>query len=78
LSTGDFDRWLKGSLGKECLSLKRLTEDGLEGELLYWGPWVMKGGLWRRPSLFMGAQLGNVEWARLLGILRDGGRKSVG
>ena len=33
---------------------------------------VMKGGLWRQPSLFMGAQLGNLEWAHLPGTLRDG------
>jgi len=28
--------------------------------------------LWRRASLFMGAQLGNLEWAHPLGTLRDG------
>jgi hypothetical protein len=32
----------------------------------------MNGRLWRPASLFMGAQLGNLEWARLLGTLRDG------
>ena len=43
-----------------------------EGELLYWGPWIMKGKLWGWASLFMGAQLGNLEWARLPVTLRDG------
>jgi len=33
---------------------------------------VMKGRLWEWASLFMGAQLGNLEWARLLGTLGDG------
>jgi len=32
----------------------------------------MKGGLWGRASLFMGAQLDNLEWARLPGTLRYG------
>jgi len=54
------------------LSLNRLTAEGHEGGLHYWGPWVMKGRLWRQASLFMGAQLGNLEWAHLLGTLRDG------
>ena len=63
---------MKGALGMERCSLKRLTAKGLEGGLLYWGPWVMKGRLWGRASLFMGAQLGSLEWACLLGTLRDG------
>jgi len=70
-SAGDFERWLKRALGKVHLSLKRLATEGLKGGLLYWGPWVMKGRLWRWESLFMGAQLGNLEWAHLLGTLRD-------
>ena len=70
-STGDFERWMKGALGKECLSVKRLTVEGLEGGLIYWGPWVMKGRLWVWASLFVGAQLGNLEWARLPGTSRD-------
>jgi hypothetical protein len=53
------------------LSLKRLTAEGLKGVLLYWGPWVMRRKLWRQASLFMGAQLGSLEWAPLLGTLRD-------
>jgi hypothetical protein len=63
---------MKGALGMGRLSLKRLTAEGLKGGFLYWGPWVMKGRLWRRASLFMGAQLGNLEWAHLSGTLRDG------
>jgi len=31
--------------------------------------WVMKGRLWGQASLFMGAQLGNREWAHLPGTL---------
>jgi len=54
------------------LYLKRLTAEDLEGELLYWVPWVMKGRLWGWASLFMGAQLGNLECAHLPGTMRDG------
>jgi hypothetical protein len=61
---------MKGALEKGRPSLKRLTEEGLEGRLLYWGPWVVKGRLWRRASLFMWTQLGNLQWARLLGTER--------
>jgi len=32
----------------------------------------MKERLWQWASLFMGAQLGNLEWAHLPGTLRDG------
>jgi hypothetical protein len=62
---------MKGALGMGSLSLKRLTVEGLEGGLLYWVPWVMKGRLWGQTSLFKGAQLGNLEWARLPGTLKD-------
>jgi hypothetical protein len=54
------------------LSLKRPTVEGLEGGLLYWGPWVMKGRLYGQASVFMGAQLGNLERACLPGTLRNG------
>jgi len=33
---------------------------------------VTKGRIWRWASLFVGAQLGNLEWAHLPGTLRDG------
>ena len=65
-STVDFERWMKGALGMGHLSLKRLIAEGLEG------PWVMKGRLWKQAPLFMGAQLGKMEWARLLATLRGG------
>jgi hypothetical protein len=71
-STGDLEKRLKGALRKGRLSLKRLAAEGLDGGLLYWEPWVMKGMLWRPASLFMRAQLGNLEWAPLLGTLIDG------
>jgi len=35
-------------------------------------PKVMKGRLWGWASRFMGAQLGNLEWAYLSGTLRYG------
>ena len=54
------------------LSLERLTVEGLEGGLLYQGPWIRKGRLWGRASRFMGAELGNWEEAHLPGTLRDG------
>ena len=57
-STRDFDRWMLETKGMGHLSLKRLNAEGLKGRLLYWGTWVMNGGLWRQASLFMGAQLG--------------------
>jgi hypothetical protein len=33
---------------------------------------MCEGRLWKRASLFIGAQLGNLEWAHLPGTLRDG------
>jgi hypothetical protein len=71
-STGNFERWMKGSLGMGCLSRKGLTAAGLKRGLLYWVPWVMKGRLWGWASLFMGAQLGNLDLVHLPGTLRDG------
>ena len=37
-STGDFKSWLKGALGMEHFSLKRLSAEGLWGPHLYWRP----------------------------------------
>jgi hypothetical protein len=31
--TGDFERWMKGALGMECLSLNRLSTEGLWGDI---------------------------------------------
>jgi len=62
---------MKEDLGMGPLSLKRLTARSPEGGLLCWVPLVMKGRLWGRASLFMGVQLGNLEWARLPETLRD-------
>ena len=39
LSTGDFERWLKGALEVGCPSLWQLCEGNLEGGLPCWGPW---------------------------------------
>ena len=63
---------MKGALGMGRLSQKRLTAEGLEGRLLYWVPLVMKGRFWGQAFLFMGAQLGNLEWNRLPETLRNG------
>jgi len=41
--TRNFESWMKGALGIRRLYLKRLTAKGLQGGLLYWVPWVMKG-----------------------------------
>jgi hypothetical protein len=40
-STEDFERWINGALRVErlSLSLKRLSVEGLWGEIHYWGPW---------------------------------------
>jgi len=37
--TRDFERWTKRAVGIGRFSLKRLTAQGLWGELLYWGSW---------------------------------------
>jgi hypothetical protein len=62
----------EGALGVEPVSMKRLSAEALEGGFLYWEPWDMIGRLWGRASLFMEAQLGNLEWGRLPGTLRVG------
>jgi len=38
-TTRDFERWVKEALRMDRVSLKRLSEEGLWGWLLYWGPW---------------------------------------
>jgi hypothetical protein len=51
LGPEDFERWLKGALGKERLSVKRIIAEGLEGGFLYWGPCVKKGSFTGDPGL---------------------------
>jgi len=59
--TGECERWLKGALKAERLSLRELCEGNLEGGL-YWGPWRMcNGRFFRQESLSIGAPLGNLE-----------------
>jgi len=41
LSTGDFERWLKGALEMEHLSLWELCEGNLEEGIPCWGPWMI-------------------------------------
>jgi hypothetical protein len=69
-STGNFKNSLKdgSGYGASPSTGALLGEPGGGGLLC----WVMKGRLWRRASLFMGAQLGKLEWAHLPGTLRDG------
>ena len=64
LSAGNCERRMKGPLGMGHLSLERLTVEGLEGGLLYWVPWVTKGRLWGRASLFM-----VLRWATWSGLI---------
>jgi len=52
-------RGLFGEPGKQAAPLREAVK-------------VMKGRLCGWASLFMGAQLGNLEWAYLLGTLRYG------
>jgi len=37
--TRDFERWMKGALEVEHLSLRELCGGNLEVGILYWGPW---------------------------------------
>jgi len=37
-STGYFERWMKGALGMELFSLKRLSAESIWRGLHYWGP----------------------------------------
>jgi len=73
--TRNFERYLKeGSGNGASLSVEALSgEPG--GGLLYWGPrTICKGRLWKQAFLFIGAPLGNLEYAHLPGTLRDGER----
>jgi hypothetical protein len=54
LFTRDFERWMKGAVEVERLSLS--LGDPVGG-LIYCGPWTMcKGRLWRWASLFEEAE----------------------
>ena len=66
----------KGALEMGHLSLWELClgepGKGGRGAPFLWALKVMKGRLWGWASLFMEAQLGNLEWAHLPGTLRYG------
>jgi hypothetical protein len=63
----------KGALVTGHLSLWQLCWGNRGGGVPLLGALtVTRGGLWRWASLFMGSQLGNLEWAHLLGTLRTG------
>jgi hypothetical protein len=79
LSTGDFDRWLKGALEVERPSLWDVCEGNLEGRLPWWGLWRMgiKGS--GDGHLFpLGPHLGTGKEARLPETLRDGMKGNYG
>jgi len=64
---------LKGGSGNGAsLSMGALLGEPGGGAPLLRTLKVMKGRLWGWASLFMGAQLGNLEWANLPGTLRYG------
>jgi hypothetical protein len=67
---------MKGGSRNGCLSLKKLTAEGLEGGLLYWAPWVMKGSIWGWAAVFMWAQLGTLDF-RWLKVALEVGRSSL-
>jgi hypothetical protein len=55
-----------------AFSLKRLSEEGLTGGLLYWGPWkICEERLWVQASLSIRAALENLESICLPGLLRE-------
>ena len=73
LSTRNFGNSLKVSSGYGAsLSMGALLGEPERGVPLLVASKVMKGGLWGWVSLFMGAQLGNLERAHLRGTLRYG------
>jgi hypothetical protein len=57
LSTGGFERWTKGALGMEYLSLKRLRGGGLGWELLHWGPCLGNVVLRKTPQSTFGVSV---------------------
>jgi hypothetical protein len=54
----------------ECISLKRLSAEGLCGGLLYWEDMLRKA-LDMGRSLSIGAPMGKLEGIRLPGLLRE-------
>jgi hypothetical protein len=60
-------------LWKRVISLYGSSVRGTwKGALLLGTLKVTKGRLWERDSLFIGSQLGKLEWAHLPGTLRYG------
>ena len=74
----------KLSLGMERLSLKKVSGEGLEGGLLYWGPWqICKERLLIRASLFTWVPLRlrgtwNLEGGSYTGTVKDEWRRALG
>ena len=67
--TKDFERWMKGAVEVDRLSLRELCEGTWrDGVLLCWGPWRMcKGRLWRQASLSTGGR-----WEPGMGLIYRG------
>jgi hypothetical protein len=60
--TRDIERWMKGALEIERLSLRKLCEGNLEGGIFYWGSRRMcKGRLLNRVFLSIEAPLESLE-----------------
>ena len=60
-STGDFERWLKGTLEVGHLSLLELCDRNLEGGHLCWVPWRIGRKSSGDASVSIGDPLGNLE-----------------
>jgi hypothetical protein len=72
-STGNFENMLtEGSDCGSSLSMGAMLGEPEGGAPLLGALKVMKGRLWGWASLFMGVQLGYLEWAHLPGTLKYG------
>jgi hypothetical protein len=77
LSTRDFEKWLKGALEVERLSLWELCEGILDGGLPWWRPWrIGRKGSGDGCLFPQGPCWGTWKGAHLPGTLRDGWRGS--
>jgi hypothetical protein len=72
LSTGDFERWLKGALEVWHFSLWELCEGNLEGRLPFWGPWRIAKNALEMGISFHRAPMVKLEGAPLPRTLKDG------
>ena len=66
--TGISERQLKGGSGNGTSVYGSCVRGTWRGGTFLGALKVMKGRFWRQESLFMGAQLGDLEWAHLPGL----------